>query len=207
MRVDHVVMAVRDLERSAASWARLGIATVPGGVHPRWGTANRIAPLGDAYLELLAVDDDDVASGTALGRAILERSDGGDRWFALCLADDDIDGTAARLGLTVEPGARSKPDGSQVRWRSVGIEDPRRAGDLPFFISWATPETHPGRTAVAHPAGHLEIASIDVAGDAEAFAAWTGGASLPVRWVEGSPGIRGVVLDAPRRAIEIQGAP
>jgi hypothetical protein len=199
-------MAVRDLDRSARSWAQLGIATVPGGVHPRWGTANRVAPLGDAYLELLAVVDEDVATNTPLGRAILRRSDGGDRWFALCVADDDIDATAARLGLTVEPGARTKPDGDEVRWRGAGIEDARRSSDLPFFISWDTPATHPGRTEIAHPAGDVAIASIDVAGDPDAFSAWTAGASLPVRWVDGPPGIRAVALEAPSGTIRLDGA-
>lgn len=199
-------MAVGDLERAADAWAELGIASVAGGVHPRWGTANRIAPLGDTYLELLAVFDGAVARETVLGRTIVERSEGRDRWFALCLADDDIDATAARLGLHVEAGGRTKPDGSEVRWRSAGIEDPARSPDLPFFISWETPETHPGRTSITHPAGNLAIASIDVAGDADAFAGWTGGASLPVRWVDGSPGIRTVVLDAPSGPIRIDGA-
>jgi hypothetical protein len=208
VRVDHVVMAVRDLDRSAESWAERGIATVPGGVHPRWGTANRIAPLGDAYLELLAVVDDDVASGTVLGRAILRRSDGGDRWFALCLDDHDIDATAARLGLSVEPGGRTKPDGSEVRWRGAGIDDPRRPPELPFFIAWETPEAHPGRTPIVHPAGELAIGSIEVAGDDAAFAAWTGGAplSVPVRTVDGAPGIHAVVLGSPGGPIRLDGA-
>ena len=206
MRVDHVVMAVRDLDRAARAWEARGIATVPGGAHPRWGTANRIAPLGETYLELLAAVDEEVASATVLGRAILARSDGGDRWFALCLSDDDIDATAARLGLSVEPGARTKPDGSQVRWRGAGIEDPRRSPELPFFISWETLETHPGRTRVAHPAGELALGAIEVGGHAEAFAAWTGGTTLPVRHVDAEPGIRAVVLEGADGPIRLDGA-
>jgi catechol 2,3-dioxygenase-like lactoylglutathione lyase family enzyme len=207
VRIDHVVMAVRDLDRAAAVLEDRGIATVAGGVHARWGTANRIAPLGASYLELLSVVDEDLAATTVLGRAIAERAGGGDRWFAVCLADDDIDATAARLGLGVEAGARTKPDGTEVRWRGAGIEDPRRTIDLPFFIAWETPDTHPGRMPVLHPAGDLAIASIEIAGDGAGFAAWTGGAPLPVRFVAGAPGVRAVELDAPDGPIRIEGAP
>ncbi|HEX6131322.1 MAG TPA: VOC family protein [Actinomycetota bacterium] len=208
LRVDHVVMAVGDLDRAAARLlAEHGLASAPGGRHRAWGTANRILPFGETYLELLAVVEPDVAAGTRLGRAIAARAAGGDRWFALCLADDAIEATAARLGLTVEAGARTKPGGSEVRWRGAGIEDPRRTLDLPFFIAWDTPDAHPGRTRLAHPVGAAAIVSIEVAGDAAAFRAWTDGADLPVRSVDGPPGVRAVELRADGGPIRIEGVP
>ena len=95
LRIDHVVLAVRDLDASAERlWAEHGLRFVAGGRHPRWGTANMIAPLGSDYVELLSVVDGDVASNTALGRTLMELSADGDRWFSVCLADDDIDATA-----------------------------------------------------------------------------------------------------------------
>lgn len=187
--IDHVVMAVRDLEAAAERLReRHGLTAVAGGHHARWGTGNRIAPLGASYVELLAVLDERVAKDTPLGRALLERTVDGDRWFALCLADDQIESTAARLGLTVEPGSRMRTDGTEVRWRGAGIEDPRRTPDLPFFIAWETPEAHPGRMAAVHPSGARAITRVDVAGDEAAFRAWTGERPVPVRFVEGSPG-------------------
>src|SRR5437764_15398189 len=58
LRIDHVVWGVEDLDRAAAGVReRHGLASVPGGRHPGWGTANRIIPLGPSYLELLAVAD------------------------------------------------------------------------------------------------------------------------------------------------------
>jgi glyoxalase-like protein len=199
LRIDHVVRAVRDLDAAGAAWEERGIATVAGGVHPGWGTANRIAALGGSYLELLAVVDHDVAFETPLGRALRDRAKDGDAWFALCLADDAIDVTAARLGLTVEAGSRTRPDGEIVSWRSAGIEDRARTPDLPFFIAWDGPDDrHPGAARPAHPSGADGILSVDVAGDAAAFAAWTGGAQLPVRHVVADrPGIVRVELATP----------
>jgi hypothetical protein len=199
LRIDHVVYAVSDLD---AAGARLldehGLASVAGGEHPRWGTGNRIVPLGDAYVELLAVVDERVARASTLGRAIGRIADGGGGWFALCLADDALDATAVRLGIEVETGGRQRPDGEVVRWRSAGIEDARRTPDLPFFISWeGSPDLHPGRGTAAHPSGATGIAWVAVAGDEGAFTAWTAGAELPVRFVAGNPGVVAVGLGGP----------
>jgi hypothetical protein len=200
LRIDHVVYATRDLEPAATRFREeFGLVTTPGGTHPRWGTANRIAPLGDArYVELITIVDAELAATTDLGRAIAERIADGDRWFALCLADDAIDATAARLGLEVSPGSRARPDGRDVSWRGAGIDDGRRTPDQPFFITWQGPaDAHPGAVAPEHPSGASGVAWVEIAGDAARFAAWTDGASLPVRFVEGDRGIDAVAFVTP----------
>jgi hypothetical protein len=200
LRIDHVVYAVRDLESAAARFDdTFGIGSTPGGVHPRWGTANRIISLGgDRYLELIAVVEPSVAANTVLGRAISERTVAGDRWFALCLRDDAIEATAKRLDLRLERGSRTLPDGRVVAWRGAGIDDPRRTSDLPFFIEWTgEQDAHPGAGGVGHRSGADDIAWVQIAGDADRFAAWTGDASLPVRFVDGEPGVVAVGLSTP----------
>jgi hypothetical protein len=200
MRIDHAVLAVRDLDTAADGLtARTGLASVPGGRHPRWGTANRIVPLGEDYIELLAVTDPGIAEASVLGRALMElTAHGADRWFALCVADDEIEATAARLGMTVEPGRRTLPDGSEVAWRGAGIEDPDRPRWLPFFIAWDVPPgRHPGRSAADHRLEPVGIARVEVAGDAGAWSAWVGGSDLPMTFDDpaGDPaGLRAVVV-------------
>ena len=180
--IDHVVLAVRDLDASAERlWQEHGLGFVRGGRHPRWGTANMIAPLGSDYVELLGVDDEDVGSKTVLGKKLLELSADGDRWFSVCLADDDIDATAARLGLTVRPGARTRLDGTEVRWRSAGIEDRGEDLWLPFFISWDVPaELHPGAARAEHRVEPEGIAWAEVGGDEARLRDWLGGADAPI---------------------------
>jgi glyoxalase-like protein len=200
LRIDHVVYAVRDLDSAAARFEQAyGLLSTAGGVHPRWGTANRIVALGGArYLELIAVVDPDVAASSVLGRAIEDRTATGDRWFALCLGDDDIDATARRLGFVVEPGSRTLPDGREVAWRGAGIDDPRRTPDRPFFIAWTgEPDLHPGARRAPHPSGATDIAWVEVAGDADGFRVWTGDAGLPVRFVDGAEGVVAVALHTP----------
>jgi hypothetical protein len=191
------VLAVRDLDASANRLLRdHGLASIRGGHHPAWGTANRIIPLGDTYVELLSVVDHAVGSSTHLGRTLIGLSSSGDRWFSACLADDDIDRTAARLGLDVVPGSRTRPDGTVVSWRGAGIEAPARPNWLPFFIEWnVPPELHPGRSPAEHRAAVTGIDRVDVTGDPEAMQRWLGEAHVPIDVRPGEPaGVRAVAI-------------
>jgi hypothetical protein len=196
-RIDHVVLAVRDLGASAERlWEEHGLRFLPGGRHPRWGTANMIAPLGNDYVELLGVVEEGVGSKTVLGRKLMELSADGDRWFSVCLADDDIDATAARLGLDVRPGARTRQDGTEVRWRGAGIEE--RGDDLwlPFFISWDVPaELHPGAAPAEHRVDAEGIAWAEVGGEEGRLRDWLGGADVPIRVIDGDPRVHAVGID------------
>ena len=125
-------------------------------------------------------------------------SDGGrDRWFAICLSDTELEVTARRLGLQVEAGARTRPDGVELRWRGAGIDDGARDSWLPFFIAWDVPaELHPGRTTIRHEVDVTGIASVEIAGDPVRLREWLGpeGDGLPIDVSDGDPQIRAVDL-------------
>ena len=54
--VDHIVVAVRDLDKAAAAWAALGFTMSPRGTHSaHLGTGNYTTMFGDDYVELLGV--------------------------------------------------------------------------------------------------------------------------------------------------------
>jgi hypothetical protein len=196
LRIDHVVLAVRDLDTSAARlWEEHGLRFASGGRHPRWGTGNMIAPLGRDYIELLGVVDEEIGSGTVLGRTLMDLSEDGDRWFSVCLADDEIGATAARLGLEVQPGARTRQDGTEVRWRGAGIEERGEDLWLPFFISWEVPVGHhPGAAPAEHRVPVEGIAWVEVGGDDARLREWLGGADVPIRVVDGDPRVHAVGL-------------
>jgi Glyoxalase-like domain len=187
---------VTDLDRAAARFLEdVGLVSVAGGRHPGWGTANRIVPLGDAYLELIAVEDETVASGSPFGASVLRAVSDGDGWLTWAVRDDRLDATAARLGLAIGAGERARPDGRILRWRSAGVDDPTRSAELPFFIAWEGPDAmHPGHTPVEHPSHADGIAWIELGGDPTSFDRWTDGADLPVRSVRGSGGIGSVAV-------------
>jgi hypothetical protein len=207
LEIDHVAYAVDDLDAAGEAFLRdHGLVSAPGGVHPGWGTANRIVALGSRrYLELIAVIDHDAAATSPFGRTVLERVERGGGWLALSLTDVDIDATATRLGLAVSDGSRILPDGRTLRWRSAGIDDPRRTVGLPFFIRWDVPQgLHPGDDPPAHPCGADGVAWVEVGEDREAFRHWTADEALPIRFATGPSGIRRVALTSPDGPIEIR---
>jgi hypothetical protein len=54
--LDHLVVAVRDLDAAAAKWRALGFTVSPRGLHsPHIGSANHTMMFGEDYLELLGV--------------------------------------------------------------------------------------------------------------------------------------------------------
>jgi len=196
LRLDHVVYAVRDLDEAAVRFREaFGLDSTEGGRHERWGTANRIVPLGDQYVELVAAVDETAASQTGFGRGVLERASGGGGWFTIAAVAEDLDAVAARLELEIGSGSRTRPDGEVLRWRSAGLDDPRREPWMPFFLAWEVPdELHPGRARAGHGVRAQGIAWVEVGGDAGRLRQWLGGEELPIRVIEGEPGIRRVAV-------------
>src|SRR5947207_13236818 len=95
LRIDHIVWGVDDLDRAAAEvQERYGLASVPGGRHPGWGTANRIVPLGSSYLELLAVVDPDEAAADPVGSGYARHIRAASGLMLWCLATDELDAVA-----------------------------------------------------------------------------------------------------------------
>jgi hypothetical protein len=95
--IDHVVVAVRDLERARAAYARLGFTVTPVARHP-FGTANALVQLDGNYIELLAVADpaaipepgEGAYSFAAFNRDFLARHEGASM-LALQSRDDAAD--------------------------------------------------------------------------------------------------------------------
>jgi hypothetical protein len=196
LRLDHVVYAVPDVDEAAGRFREeFGLDSTEGGRHERWGTANRIVPLGDEYLELVAAVDEPAAAETAFGRGVLERAAGGGGWFTIAAVADDLDAVALRLGLGVGSGSRMRPDGQTVRWRMAGLDDPRREPWMPFFLAWdVADDLHPGSARAGYGLRATGIAWVEVRGDADRLRTWLGGDELPIRVTDGEPGIPRVAV-------------
>ena len=197
LRIDHVLYAVRDLDAAGAEFAeRHGLASLPGGRHPGWGTANRIIPLGESYLELIGVVDPEEAAAAGIGTAVQQATAGGDRLLGWCVATDDLEAVARRLDLTIVPGSRTRPDGSTVSWRLAGVDVGLADGALPFFIEWdGPPDLHPGAASADHRCEPLGIAWVEVTGDEQRVRDWLGeDSNLPVRVTAGPPSLARVAI-------------
>lgn len=198
LEISQVILGVRDLEAVAARIAALGFAVIDGGRHPGIGTANRIVPLGRQYFELLGVVDPAEAAANEYGRALLDRTAGGDRLVRWSLRTPDIDAVAARLGLHPEARSRVRPDGVRLTWRAAGLDLAWREPWLPFFMQWDDPAHYPGLLPAAHPNGATGVARLDLTpADPDRLARWTEGAAAPIRILPAPPGLHHVAIATP----------
>lgn len=137
--IDHLVVAVHDPDGAAEELARmLGLAFTGGGRHPGAGTFNRVAFLGDAYLELIGIEDRRAAERHPIGAAAIRALEGGGGLATYALADDEIESNVASLQAAgssigpVERGSRRRPDGEEMTWWRASFAE--LAPDRPPFL-------------------------------------------------------------------------
>lgn len=131
--IDHLVIRAADLE-SGAAYVReaLGVEMATGGAHPAMGTHNLLAGIGDAYLEVIAIDP----AAEAPARP---------RWFALDeLASDAPPRLGAWIARVDEPESHEQTGPplaltrGELSWRVTVRDD----GHMPFddvgpaLIAW-----------------------------------------------------------------------
>ena len=173
---------------------RHGFASIEGGRHPGWGTANRIVPLGDNYLELVTVVDEVEANHSVFGRWVASGSNIPGQPFGWAVRTPNVDDIARRLGLSVQAGSRVTSSGARLQWRSAGMEEAAANPSLPFFIDWAPGIQLPGQALVKHPGGSAAITRVLIRGDADRLSDWLDGSLLPIIVWPGTPTIAGIVL-------------
>jgi Glyoxalase-like domain len=190
MELDHILIAVSDLDAAATQVEeRLGLVSVEGGRHQGLGTANRIVPLGETYLELVAVVDEAEAERSGFGSWV--EGDELPRLLGWCLRTDDLDSVAGRLDLPVADGSRARPDGMILSWRMAGLQRSAEEPSLPFFIEWGAGTPYPGEAL--EQSGTIE--ELRLRGDQDRIEEWLGGAQVPVAVTGGQPALIAVVLD------------
>lgn len=185
--IDHIVIAVTDLDTAASDYEKLGFTVVPGGRHPV-GTHNCLISFADgSYIEIIAFYQANTAHRWWLA---LQKGDG---FVDFCMQTNDLVGDTAKLrkaGVAIDdpvPWSRTRPDGYQLKWLLSLAREPHR-GVAPFLIQDETPreERIPRQTAQKNNA--VGIGAIAVAVD---------DLSSVSRWYEG-------VLGRPGESIERQ---
>jgi len=151
-------------------------------------------PLGDAYLELIAVVDDAEAAKSPVGRWVAEAQPR--RPLGWCVRTNRLDDVVRRLDLTVIPVSRTTPDGRLFRGRIAGLEQAAAEQSLPFFIERGEGAQFPGSAPATHRSGSVRIAGLEVSGDADRLADWLGPHALPITIRAGKPAVASIVLTA-----------
>ncbi len=162
-----------------------------------------ILPLADhTYLEVVEVLDHPASDKAAFGQAVRARSALGGGWLGWVVAVDDISPVEARLGRYAAKGSRHRPDGTELRWKQIGVNGLIADPQLPFFIEWDSPaELHPS----AGSDDTYSLACLEIAGDPQRVSEWLGETveapleQVKVEWVapNGTPGIIAAQVQTP----------
>ncbi len=163
LTLDHIVIAVHDLERSIADYGALGFHVLRGGDHPGRATHNALVVFGDgSYFELIAWRQ---PSPHERWWQLLQRHGEGIVDFALLPRNTAITVADAKArGLTLEgplDGGRVRPDGERLRWQTARPS----TADLPFLCGDLTPRVLrvPEGDVRVHANGALGVASLAIA--------------------------------------------
>ena len=200
MRLDHVSYVashdqVSDVVNRIGS--QIGTAFVDGGIHPKFGTRNFTAPLlNGQYIEIVCPLDHPATDSTPFGQAVKKKAVAGGGWLTWVFSSNDLAKVEEKFGRKAADGYRTKPDGSELKWKQIGVKEITGAGELPFFIQWLT-EKHPSKdgNSVA------KISKIVIADDEQLANSWfkdeikRGLIDVEIEWVkpELNDGDKGIV--------------
>ena len=146
MRLDHVSYVtshdqLADTVQRLGS--RLGTTFVDGGIHPRFGTRNFTAPLLDGkYIEVVCPLDHPATEQTPWGKAVSKKAQEGGGWLTWVFSTEDISPIEEKFGRKAVDGHRTRPDGTDLKWKQIGVKEITDSRELPFFIQWLTND-HP----------------------------------------------------------------
>lgn len=171
MRLDHISYAAShdqlvDVVQRLGS--RIGSAFTDGGIHPRFGTRNFTLALKNGhYLEVVCPLNHPAADASPFGKVVSQRANEGGGWLSWVLSTDDISLIEKKLGREAVEGHRMKPDGTELRWKQLGVLNTLEDSQLPFFIQWQT-SNHPSKDGLAS----ASISKIEIAGSEKLVNEW-----------------------------------
>lgn len=172
--IDHVVIAVADLDRAAADFERLGFTLTPRGRHTM-GSENHCAMFAGDYFELLAVPADHPVT-----RYYSDFLAHGDGLAALALKTDDAAGFYAELaaaGIGAAPPVDfsrpvSLPEGVRdAAFRITQVDIGETPGGRVFACQHFTPEVVWRPEYENHANGAIGLSGVSVLTDSAHFAA------------------------------------
>jgi Glyoxalase-like domain len=165
--IDHVIVAVRDLERARLGWTRLGFTLTPRGRHLGRGTANYCIMFARDYLELIGLVEHDEQSHR-LEAFLADREGAMAVAFAPAGPTEEAAAALAARGLHPgEPRALSRqlelPEGTVVPRFSLLTLPAAETPDLDCFLcGQLTPELVRRPQWLTHPNGAIGLRSLTI---------------------------------------------
>ena len=151
MRLDHVSYVtshdqLADTVQRLGS--RLGSSFVDGGIHPRFGTRNFTCALKNGqYIEVVCPLDHPATEQTPWGKAVSKKANEGGGWFTWVFSTEDISPIEEKFGRDAIEGHRTRPNGTDLKWKQIGVKEIVDVPEFPFFIQWLSTD-HPSQDGV-----------------------------------------------------------
>ena len=200
MRLDHISYVashdqISDVVNRIGS--QIGTAFIDGGIHPKFGTRNFTAPLlNGQYIEVVCPLDHPATDATSFGQAVKKKAEAGGGWLTWVFSSSDLAGVEEKFGRKAADGSRTRPDGSELKWKQIGVKEIIGAGELPFFIQWLT-DNHPSKDGN----GVAKISKLVIADDEKLADSWfqdeikSALTGVEIEWVkpESNQGDKGIV--------------
>lgn len=137
LTLDHIVIAVHDLDKTIDDYAALGFTVVRGGEHPGRPTHNALVVFEDgAYFELIAWRSP--APQDRWWQLLDQHGEGIIDFALLPPSTAEVIAAAKSRGLDLQgplDGGRLRPDGEQLQWQTGRPT----TYDLPFLCGDITP--------------------------------------------------------------------
>jgi hypothetical protein len=200
MRLDHISYVashdqISDVVNRIGS--QISTAFIDGGIHPKFGTRNFTAPLlNGQYIEIVCPLDHPATDATPFGQAVKKKAEAGGGWLTRVFSSSDLAGIEEKFGRKAADGYRTRPDGSELKWKQIGVKEIIGSGELPFFIQWLT-DNHPSKdgNSVA------KISKLVIADDEKLADSWfqdeikSALTGVEIEWVkpESNEGDKGIV--------------
>ena len=213
--IDHIVLAVKDLEVAQERFSTLGFTCTPRAVHP-FGTGNRLLQFANSFVEIVTVVEPEnlvPMSDThfSFGAQTVEFLKTGEGMNMMVMSSDDVRadnaGWAARGLKTYDAVDFSRhagqPDGSKalVSFSTAFVVDPLMPAIAFFICQQHTPENFWKPMYQNHENGATNIVGITISAPQPERHRGFFEAYLPEGRIEESPGR--LTIEAPRGRIEV----
>lgn len=214
MRLDHISYVTSHAQLADTVQrlgSRIGSTFVDGGIHPRFGTRNFTAPLKNGqYIEVVCPLDHPATENTPWGKAVSQKASEGGGWFTWVFSTQDISSIEEKFGRAAIEGHRTRPNGTDLKWKQIGVKEIVDFPELPFFIQWLTHD---------HPSDEgqplAEICKIVIADKNQLADSWfkleilESMGDIVIEWINPSdednqPGIKSVYLSTSRGPVILE---
>ena len=170
-RLDHLIVAVKDLEEAENNYKKLfGFTPVWKGIHKDWGTSNSLFNFENTYFELLS------ASGNGEGADLVNNylAQSGEGLMGMVFATEDINSASDSLvekGFLVEESSNGQginnSDQQTRKWKNLFLPPELTRGIFSFVIEHLDgnlPQLKELNASSPHKLDHLVINTNDADG-------------------------------------------